>query len=107
MIIQCNVLCKKAEEIEQEEYYRELGVEVPEPDDYWMPRYLDLSKAFSLFAYDEQSDEMGSGNLCIDLDNSGMVVVTNIPFTVFEPYMSKKNSELLVVFNGEDLLFTV
>lgn len=107
MIIQCDVLCKNAKEIEEEEYLKELGVPVQEPDDYWMTRYLDLSKAFSLFAYDAQGEDMGSGNLCIDLDNSGMVVLTNIPFAVFEPYMSKKNTELLVTFSGGELLFMV
>ncbi len=107
MIIQCDVLCKNSKELEEEEYYKDLGVDVPEPDDYWMPRYLDLSKAFSLFAYDAQGEDMGSGNLCVDLDNSGMVVVTNIPFPVFEPYMSKKNSEILVTFSKGELLFMV
>ena len=112
MMLYCGILCNRADEAENNDYLRELGVKdenIPKTEDYWLMRYIDLSKAVMLFAFtprDEEGEE-GTGNLAVDIDNSGMAIVTDIPFHIFEPFVHRKNADVVMSYNAstKELLF--
>lgn len=107
MIILCEVLCNKHEDLEENEYLKELGVQEQPVEDYWIPRYVDLGHAVTLFAYspvDGNEETQGFGNLCVDIDNSGSVIVTNIPFDTFEPFIHKKNADMVMQYGDNGLV---
>lgn len=96
MILFCKILVSRIDDIEQAELLKNLGVEnTPEPDEYWVSRYVDITDCRLLFPCEMDGDEFGK--LCLEYNNDNMYV-TNVDFKDFEPFISSKRKDLMMDF---------
>ena len=101
MILLCKVLVNRAEDLAQHEQLRDLGVEkLPELEEFWVDRYIDLSLACLLFPNSFEEGE-GYGCLCAEYLHD-FHYQTNVPFNEFEGFLSAKNRDMLIKYDPEN-----
>jgi len=103
MILYCKILSNRAEDIDNMEMYKSLGLDnMPEMEDFWVDRYIEIHDAQFLFSYDDPKKDF-SGNLAIMFAGiQDVCIVTNIPFSEFEDYIPSKRKDIMMSYvNGK------